>query len=144
MVDRGPSAPSSTSTSTPPPPSPPESFACFRTSFQDKYVRNLLTFPRSWRMRKIRSSAERYRAPRRLARARACTIWIQVSLTALLVNKHPQARWVGCERYLRRDLRYRGVGLALHRIRTSCVGVNTLQDLCCKMNTIWDISWVYL
>jgi hypothetical protein len=54
----GPSAPSSSvSTSTPPPPSPPESLACFRTSFHERYVRRRLTLPRSWRMRKMRSSA---------------------------------------------------------------------------------------
>lgn len=71
-IDNEPSAPSSSvSTSTPPPPSPPESFACFRTSFQDRYVRSLLTFPRSCRIRNMRSSADRYRAPRRVARARA-------------------------------------------------------------------------
>jgi len=47
------------STSTPPLPSLPESFACLRTSFQDRYVYRRLTFLRSCRMRKMRSSAER-------------------------------------------------------------------------------------
>ena len=44
-VPSGPS--SSVSTSTPAPPSPPESLACFRTSFQDRYVLSRLTFPLS-------------------------------------------------------------------------------------------------
>lgn len=72
-----PSAPSSRfSTSTPPPPpSPPESFACFRTSFHERYVLRRFTFARSCRIRKMRSSAERYRAPRRVASARAWRIY---------------------------------------------------------------------
>ena len=55
-----PSAPSSgISTSTPAPASAPLSLACFRTSFQDRYVRRRLTLALSCRIRKIRSSAER-------------------------------------------------------------------------------------
>ena len=65
--------PPDSSTSTSPPSS--SSFARFLTSFQDKYVLSRLTFPRSSRIRNMRSSAERNRDERRWVRRRARVTW---------------------------------------------------------------------
>jgi hypothetical protein len=55
--------------------SPPASFVSltfFRTSFQLRYDLSRHTLTLSWRIRNIKSSAERYRDPRRLALATDC------------------------------------------------------------------------
>ena len=72
---------SSASTPTAPPASPHGSLACFRrTSFYERYVLGRSTFSLPCLTRKIRSSAERNRAPLTHGQAHACTVYIGVDL----------------------------------------------------------------